>query len=138
MLLVAIAAAGVGAFAAGTPPLVLISLGGGLIIVGLLLAGLGIVALGANLSPFPRPRPAATLVDRGAYRYLRHPIYSGLVLAGFGWSMATGSLAALVLTLALAVLFDLKARREEAWLLERLPGYGAYRARTRKFVPGIY
>jgi protein-S-isoprenylcysteine O-methyltransferase Ste14 len=52
--------------------------------------------------------------------------------------VAAGSLAALVLTAALALLLDLKARREEAWLLQRLPGYGAYRARTHKFVPGIY
>ncbi|HEX5466582.1 MAG TPA: isoprenylcysteine carboxylmethyltransferase family protein [Candidatus Limnocylindrales bacterium] len=138
VLLVAIAATGVGALARAAPALILVSLGGGLIIVGLLLAGLGIVDLGANLTPFPRPRPTATLVERGAYRYLRHPIYSGLVLAGWGWSVAAGSLAALVLTAALALLLDLKARREEAWLLQRLPGYGAYRARTHKFVPGIY
>lgn len=138
VLLIAIAAAGLAALAAGAPAVTLVALGGGLIFVGLLLAGLGIVVLGANLSPFPRPRPTVTLVERGAYRYLRHPIYSGLVLAGLGWSVAAGSLAALILTLALAVLFDLKARREEAWLLERLPGYESYRARTRRFVPGIY
>src|SRR6266540_1831336 len=39
----------------------------------------------------------------------------------------------------LAVLFDLKARREEAWLIERIPEYEAYRARTpRRFVPWLY
>jgi protein-S-isoprenylcysteine O-methyltransferase Ste14 len=42
-------------------------------------------------------------------------------------------------TALLAVLFDLKARREEAWLIERFPEYADYRARTpRRFVPWLY
>ena len=45
----------------------------------------------------------------------------------------------LVPTLLLTVLFDLKARREEAWLIERFPEYVAYRAGTpRRFVPWLY
>jgi protein-S-isoprenylcysteine O-methyltransferase Ste14 len=40
--------------------------------------------------------------------------------------------------MGLAVWMDLKARREEAWLLARYPGYAAYRARSRRFVPRIY
>jgi protein-S-isoprenylcysteine O-methyltransferase Ste14 len=109
-----------------------------IIAVGLLVAVRGAVALGSNLTPFPRPRPSATLVETGAYRYVRHPIYSGLVLAAGGWSVATASPLALVPTVLLALLFDTKSRREEAWLTERLPAYAAYRARTRKFVPGVY
>jgi protein-S-isoprenylcysteine O-methyltransferase Ste14 len=109
-----------------------------LIAIGLLVAVRGAVALGSNLTPFPRPRPAATLVETGAYRYVRHPIYSGLVLAAVGWSVATVSPLALVPSVLLALLFDAKSRREEAWLTERLPGYAVYRARTRKFVPGLY
>jgi len=34
--------------------------------------------------------------------------------------------------------FDLKSRREERWLEERYPGYAAYRARTRRLIPGLY
>ena len=45
----------------------------------------------------------------------------------------------LIPTALLALLFDLKARREEAWLMERFPKYAAYRARTpRRFVPWLY
>jgi protein-S-isoprenylcysteine O-methyltransferase Ste14 len=37
------------------------------------------------------------------------------------------------------VLIDLKAQREEAWLIERFPEYALYRARTpRWFVPWLY
>ena len=60
------------------------------------------------------------------------------MLAAVGWSIATASPLALVPTVVLGLLFDAKSRREEAWLTERLPGYAAYRARTRKFVPGLY
>ena len=109
-----------------------------LIAVGLLVVVWGAVALGSNLTPFPRPRAEATLVEAGPYRYVRHPIYSGLVVAALGWSIATVSPLALVPTVLLALLFDAKSRREEAWLTERVRGYAAYRARTRKFVPGVY
>ena len=107
-------------------------------VAGLLVVAWGAAALGSNLTPFPRPRASATLVDTGAYRFVRHPIYSGLVLAAVGWSLATASPLALVPTVLLGLLFDAKSRREEAWLTEQLPGYAAYRARTRKFVPGVY
>jgi protein-S-isoprenylcysteine O-methyltransferase Ste14 len=45
---------------------------------------------------------------------------------------------ALVLALGLAAVLDLKARREEAWLVVRYPGYAAYARRTRRFLPGLY
>jgi protein-S-isoprenylcysteine O-methyltransferase Ste14 len=77
-------------------------------------------------------------VESGVYRYLRHPIYAGLVLAGLGWGLVTAAPAAIALTLLLLVWLDLKARREEAWLAARHPGYEAYRARTRKFLPFVY
>ena len=48
-------------------------------------------------------------------------------------SLLRGALDAL-----LAVVLDLKSRREEIWLRERFPEYKAYAARTRKFIPGIY
>ncbi len=112
--------------------------GGMVTVIGLLIVAWGAAGLGSNLTPFPRPRPSATLVETGAYRYVRHPIYSGLVLAAVGWSVATASPLAIVPTVLLALLFDAKSWREEAWLTQRLPSYAAYRARTRKFVPGVY
>ena len=42
-------------------------------------------------------------------------------------------------TVALALLLDLKSRREEAWLRERVDGYEDYYRRTpRRFVPFVY
>jgi protein-S-isoprenylcysteine O-methyltransferase Ste14 len=36
------------------------------------------------------------------------------------------------------VLIEVKVRQEEQWLLERFPGYAAYRRRVRKLIPFVY
>lgn len=94
--------------------------------------------LGPSLTPLPRPRDGAILVETGIYARIRHPIYGGLVLASVGWSAVTGSLPSLAVAFALAILLDAKARREERWLADHYPSYEAYRARTRRFLPGVY
>jgi protein-S-isoprenylcysteine O-methyltransferase Ste14 len=140
LLLAAIAYAGLalGAELAGGSQLFAWLAGAGLIVAGGLVAALGIRDLGPSLSPLPRPTDAARLVRHGIYRRLRHPIYGGVLLAAFGWSVLTVSVVALVLCIGLAVLLDLKARREEAWLRERFAAYADYASRTSRFVPGWY
>jgi len=109
-----------------------------LIAAGGILAVRAVFDLRHGLTPLPYPRPDASLVEAGAYRWVRHPIYTGLVVAGLGWGLATASPAAIALDLVLLGFFDVKSRREEAWLVERYPGYAAYRRRTRRLVPFIY
>jgi protein-S-isoprenylcysteine O-methyltransferase Ste14 len=112
----------------------------GLIVVaaGVALFLLGILSLGRSLTPLPRPRARAVFRDGGPFRYVRHPVYGGIILLVLGWSIAEAPLG-LIPTAVLAVFFDLKSRREEAWLKERYPEYAAYLARTpRRFVPGLY
>jgi protein-S-isoprenylcysteine O-methyltransferase Ste14 len=116
-----------------------------LLFVGLpiMLLGAGVLAtgvhdLGRSMTPWPRPREEASLVETGIYATLRNPIYAGMIALAIGWAAFTASPTALLAALVLAPWLDLKARREEAWLLARYPGYGAYRARTSRFVPGIY
>ena len=85
----------------------------------------------------PRPRDDGSLVETGVYARARHPIYGGLVLAGAGWGLICASPAGLVLAAALLGFFALKSTREERWLVGRFPGYPAYRARTRRFIPFV-
>lgn len=123
------------------------SVAGVLGILGLALIALALVFFafaGASLllaravTVFPRPRERSTLAERGVYRIVRHPVYGAILLIAIGWSLAVAPLG-LIPTVLLAVIFDLKARLEEAWLAERHPGYAAYRERTpRRFVPGLY
>ncbi len=107
-------------------------------IAGLLLLVLGAYALGRSFTPFPRPHRTAQLRQGGIYRLVRHPVYGGVLVLALGWSLAEAPLG-LVPTLLLAGLFDLKATREEAWLVERYPEYAEYRGRTpRRLVPFVY
>jgi len=116
------------------------SAGMGLVLVGLggVLALRGILDLRGNLTPFPMPLESARLVETGAYRLVRHPMYGGLILGAFGWGFLTASVPALVGAFALAVVLRLKSGREELWLADRFEAYDAYRARTRRFVPWVY
>lgn len=105
------------------------------LVSGAFLIGRGVVDLRGALTPFPRPRADAELVETGIYGLVRHPIYGGLTVASIGWALVRGSGFALIATAILGVVLWLKSAREEAWLHERFPGYGAYRARTRRFIP---
>jgi len=109
-----------------------------LMAAGALLLGRGLLDLGGNLTPVPRPREDAQLVDSGVYARVRHPMYGGLMLTAVGWGLVAASPLALALAAALVLLFDLKSRREEVWLLERYRGYEDYAARTQRFVPYLY
>lgn len=86
----------------------------------------------------PRPTRGGDLVDSGPYRYVRHPIYAGLILACLGAAVYQRSLLVAALTAALAIVLDLKRRREEAWLVIRHPHYPDYQARTRALIPLVY
>lgn len=109
----------------------------------LLQAGLTLVCmaawrLGRHLSPLPHPREGAPLIEDGPFRWMRHPIYTGLVLMALGLGCWRQGWLGICWALVLLAFFDLKARREESWLITRYPAYGAYRQRVRKFIPGIY
>lgn len=140
LLMILIGASGLvfGANWSGAPRFAAAIAGGVLMIFGVGLAFFGIRDLGRSLSPMPRPPDGAALVSDGIYRRLRHPIYAGVMLLGFGWALLTASVLALVLAVLLAVVLDLKARREEVWLRERFSDYAAYAARTRRFIPGVH
>lgn len=105
---------------------------------GAVLAAKGLVDLGRNLTPMPHPRDDAQLVESGVYALARHPIYGGLAAASLGSSLAATSLPALLLAGVLVAFFELKSRREEAWLHERFAGYASYMSRTKRFIPWLY
>jgi protein-S-isoprenylcysteine O-methyltransferase Ste14 len=98
----------------------------------------GLIDLGKNLTPLPYPREDGELVQTGIYGIVRHPLYSGLILAAFGWTIWQMSLSHLIATAVLLIFFDIKANREETWLTQKYPDYLEYRQRVKKIIPGIY
>jgi protein-S-isoprenylcysteine O-methyltransferase Ste14 len=88
--------------------------------------------------PFPRAIAGAPLIESGAYRLIRHPIYSGLVLGAIGWGLVTGSILAIGAAGLLSLLLAAKSHREEVWLVAIHPEYGAYQQRTKRLIPWIH
>jgi protein-S-isoprenylcysteine O-methyltransferase Ste14 len=106
--------------------------------VGGVLALAGVMNLGSNLTAVPHPKDDATMVEHGAYRLVRHPIYSGIILGAFGWGFLMNSLVTLVVAVILFLFFDMKSRREEQWLCEKYANYSSYQKRVRKLIPFVY
>jgi protein-S-isoprenylcysteine O-methyltransferase Ste14 len=104
---------------------------------GLLLILRGVRDLGPAMTSVPRPRDGAVLVETGVYGFVRHPIYSGVLLAALGGAIFQASLVALGLAVCLAAVLWLKSIVEERWLATRYPGYAAYRGRTGRFIPRV-
>jgi protein-S-isoprenylcysteine O-methyltransferase Ste14 len=75
---------------------------------GLVMMVAGQQSLGNSLSPFPIPREDAALVTNGAYSYVRHPMYTGLLLVAFGLSVATGSAVRFLFSALLLSVLDKK------------------------------
>ena len=94
--------------------------------------------LGGNWSALVTVKQNHTLIRSGPYSVVRHPIYSGLLLAGLGTALAVGEVRGLLaVALALFVWLD-KSRTEERFMIEQFGReYEEYRQHTRALVPFI-
>lgn len=102
-------------------------------VVGVLVMILALVQLNRHLSPFPTPKSNAQLIRTGLYKYVRHPIYSGILLTVFGYALHEESLHKLLVGFALLILFSLKSSYEEKRLMQVYPDYEDYRKSTGRF-----
>ena len=95
-------------------------------------------ALGEAFTPFPTPRQGR-LAERGVYRYVRHPMYAGIVLLFTGVATLVGSGWAAFVALITAVFFWFKAGFEEKRLRIVYPAYDDYRSQVRgRLIPGLW
>jgi protein-S-isoprenylcysteine O-methyltransferase Ste14 len=120
------------------PTLLAVPLGLFVGLIGLIFGLRGIMQLGSSLSIFPRPVPNGQLVRTGVYRFVRHPIYTGVILCALGWAIVTWSGLAFIGAFVLGVFFDRKSAQEEIWLSEQYPDYADYQRQTKKLIPGLY
>lgn len=109
--------------------------GGPLALFGLLILLLSMLQLNTNLSPFPSPKTHSQLVTKGVYRYMRHPIYTGIIFAAAGIGLVDQDLGKLLVSLALLVLFYFKSDYEEELLVKKFgAAYTKYQTQTRRFL----
>ena len=92
--------------------------------------------LGRNWSGAVTLKENHELIQHGPYAYVRHPIYSGLMLLGLATAVHYATLGGFVLLALVWVGFALKMRQEEQLMTEHFPDrYPAYRARVKAIVP---
>jgi len=114
-----------------------VGVGSVMVWVGLVILALSIFKLGGSLTASPIPKNDSELKTDGLYRWMRHPIYSGLIATGLGLAIESESLLNLLVAVALIVLLNYKAKWEESFLLERYPEYRTYMSKTGRFVPRL-
>jgi protein-S-isoprenylcysteine O-methyltransferase Ste14 len=83
----------------------------------------------------PTIKSGAVLITHGPYRYIRHPMYASLLLAGLGLLLITFTWPRLVGFFALWVVLYLKLRIEERLLAEHFPDYSLYQKRSHRLFP---
>ncbi|HEY1772526.1 MAG TPA: isoprenylcysteine carboxylmethyltransferase family protein [Gammaproteobacteria bacterium] len=111
--------------------------GAALCVLGIAFAIWARVYLGRNWGMPMSRKEDPELVTVGPYRYVRHPIYGGLLIAMLG-SAIGGMIVWLILVILCAVYFVYSARKEERLMLEQFPEqYAAYMKRTKMFVPFV-
>ena len=107
-------------------------------VVGVGVATWARVCLGRSWGMPMTVRAKPTLVSRGPYRVVRHPIYSGLLLALIGSALATGS-GVLPAAIGGGAYFVMSLRVEEADMAALFPDeYPEYVKRTTRLIPFVY
>ena len=113
--------------------------------IGLALFALGLgfaiwarVQIGRNWGTPMTQKDEPELVTSGPYRLVRHPIYSGILVAGIGTAVALSWLGLTAVVLA-GIYFLYSATVEERYLAERFPdSYPPYKRSTKMLVPFVF
>jgi protein-S-isoprenylcysteine O-methyltransferase Ste14 len=91
-----------------------------------------------DLNILPDPRDGAMLVRRGPYRYIRHPMYTGLLLATLPAVLAQPETIRVIAWLVLLADILIKLRHEERLLQAAFDEYAAYQLETKRLIPYVY
>jgi protein-S-isoprenylcysteine O-methyltransferase Ste14 len=96
--------------------------------------------LGDNWSPVLEIRRKHTLITGGPYRYVRHPMYSDMMLWLVSFALITANwFYALTIATGLAVMLAVRIPDEERLMLDRFgEQYRAYMKRTKRLIPGVF
>src|SRR5207247_152106 len=106
--------------------------------LGLVIALWARVVLGGNWSSNVAFKEQHELIERGPYAYVRHPIYSGVLLMFLGIAIFRGSVTGFVLLAILFVGLWLKAGQEEKLLTRHFgEAYPQYKKRVKALVPFV-
>ena len=95
------------------------------------------VHIGRNWSPAPALKEEHELITSGPYAYVRHPIYTGIILAALGSVLVNPGWA--IVLIFVVGMFLWRVKREEALMLQEFPSqYPEYMKKTWALIPFIY
>lgn len=115
----------------------LVAIGAMLTLAGILYAVWARVHLGKNWSGAPALKEEHELVTSGPYASVRHPIYTGMLVAIFGSSLA--SPVWFIIFIAIAVMFVRRVYVEETLMMKTFPEqYPKYKKRTWALIPWVW
>jgi protein-S-isoprenylcysteine O-methyltransferase Ste14 len=98
-----------------------------------------VFVLGRRFSGLVAIQSGHSLVTTGIYSKIRNPSYLGLIVSTLGWGLAFRSIVGVVLAALMIVPLVGRMNAEEKLLSSHFGGeYAAYRARTKRLIPGIY
>lgn len=114
-------------------------------LIGLLLCYLGLVIacwsrylLGKNWSVSVQKKEDHELIKKGAYKFIRHPIYSGLILMFLGNAIILGRWRGLAAVSIVFISFWFKLKKEEQWLTDLFGNkYREYILETKAIIPWL-
>jgi protein-S-isoprenylcysteine O-methyltransferase Ste14 len=115
-------------------------LGIALLIAGSLLRRHCFRILGEQFTGVVRVRDEDQVIERGAYRWIRHPSYTAALIMYTGIGLALGNWASLAISLGVSiVVYGYRIYVEEQALLAKHgERYRAYTARTRRLIPYLF
>lgn len=104
-----------------------------LFVCGAVVGILGIIGLRRSLNIFPTPVSHADLVQSGVYKFIRHPMYTGLMLVALSCTLDRLSVFGIILFLSFVIVLFAKSSYEERLLLSAFKNYESYRQKTGRF-----
>ena len=108
-------------------------------LIGLIIMLWARTVLGGNWSTAAALKENHELIQSGPYRYVRHPIYSGLLLMVLGVAIYYGRAAGFIAFVIFFIASWLRARQEEKLLTKHFPEeYPSYKARVKAFIPFVF
>ena len=120
------------------PPLALDWAGAALTAIGIGFAIWARVNLGRNWSSRPAVKEQHEFVTTGPYTFVRHPIYTGIMLAALG-SALIGTIIGIGMFVFISIMFALRMNKEERIMLELFPEqYPEYQKHTKRLVPFVW
>jgi protein-S-isoprenylcysteine O-methyltransferase Ste14 len=90
-----------------------------------------------NFNVVPDVKANSILVTKAPYKYIRHPMYTSVMLFCFGMMLTNYSTFTLSIWIILLIVMFVKAKYEEYLLIEKFPSYKKYCANTKNFIPFI-